>query len=200
MRLFFASLVVCLLPNVLLGQSISVEESAVVQRQTSTEFQLGGAAMRSARVPSALVDEAEATSIPKLAAPNQFRLREDTRQESNLGAATIFLAEGLDAGRDAFEFGTFLKRGQARAGVSVTYLEEQAELARSEVFVDYALTQKLSVGVSGIFDSNIRNEDPVRQLGLNAEFESSGGTFVQGGIAGAPDYDPVIGLSVGLRF
>jgi hypothetical protein len=54
--------------------------------------------------------------------------------------------------------------------------------------VDYALTERISVGVSGIFDTEISIEDPVQQLGVNAEFATQGGTYVRGGIAGNSDY------------
>jgi hypothetical protein len=123
-----------------------------------------------------------------------------SRSETVLGPATVFVSEGRDDGRDALELGTFLRRGQARAGLSVTYLETDAQVKRSELFVDYALSERFSVGLSGILDAELGDTEPVRQLGLNAEYSTSGGAFLQGGVAGAPDFDPVIGLSIGLRF
>ena len=160
-------------------------------------YQLGGAATRAATVPNPATTD---TTLPSLSYPLPSVLTEQSRTERALGAATVFIAEGLDAGRDALELGTFLQRGQARAGVSVTYLESDAELARSELFLDYAVTENFSVGLSGIMDSELGETEPVRQLGLNAEYATTGGTFVQGGVSGAADYNPVIGLSVGLRF
>ncbi len=167
--------------------------------EPGSEFQLGGAATLAATVAPPPM-EIEEDTLPRLSFPLRSALEEFTRRESSLGAATVFVSEGLDAGRDALELGTFLTRGQARAGLSVTYLESESELARSELFFDYSLTEQLSVGLSGILDSELGETEPVRQFGFNAEYATSGGTYVQGGVAGAADYDPIIGLSVGLRF
>lgn len=164
------------------------------------EFRLGGAATRAAIAPTAPIPQDDEPSSPRLALPLGMSLDEYSRTESSLGPATLFVSEGVDSGRDALELGTFLSRGQARAGVSVTYLEAEAQVARSELFLDYAVTEQFSIGLSGILDSDTNRNEQVRQLGVNAEFATSMGAFVQGGVASAADYDPVIGLSVGLRF
>lgn len=166
---------------------------------SGSEFQLGGAATLAATVAPQALEEDEET-LPRLSFPLHSALEENTRKERSLGPATVFVSEGLDAGRDALELGTFLSRGQARAGLSVTYLEAESELARSELFIDYSVTEEFSVGLSGILDSELGETEPVRQLGLNAEYATSSGTYFQGGVAGAADYNPIIGLSVGLRF
>lgn len=186
-----------LMPSHGWAQALLVAEERSLE--SSSEFQLGGAATLAATVPSPAV-EPEEEPLPRLSFPLRGALEQTSRKERSLGPATVFVSEGLDAGRDAFELGTFLSRGQARAGLSVTYLEAESELARSELFVDFSLTEQFSVGVSGIFDSELGETEPVRQIGLNAEYATSGGTYVQGGVAGAADYNPIIGLSVGLRF
>ncbi|MEM6386378.1 MAG: hypothetical protein AAF718_09105 [Pseudomonadota bacterium] len=163
-------------------------------------FRLGGAASRAAIVATEPSSDLAPSISPRLSLPLTLPSVETARTESALGPATIFLSDGEDDGRDALELGTFLSRGQARAGMSVTYIESEDEVARSQLFVDYALTNQFSVGLSGIFDSDVRENEPVRQIGLNAEFSTTGGAFVQGGVTGATDYNPVIGLSVGLRF
>ncbi len=172
-----------------------------VSTDSTGEFRLGGAATRPAIIATAPVeDTAERDNPQRLSLPLGAIPDAMSRSESELGPATIFVSEGVDDGRDALELGTFLRRGQARAGLSVTYLETEAQVARSEVFLDYALSEQFSVGLSGILDSELGDTEPVRQLGLNAEYSTSGGAFLQGGVAGAADFDPVIGLSVGLRF
>ena len=120
--------------------------------------------------------------------------------ETTLGGATLFMGEGLDSGRDAVQMGTFIRRGQARAGVSVTYLENEAEVSRSELFFDYSLTEQFSIGLSGILNAEISEDETVPQLGLSAEFATESGAFLQGGVSDASDYQPVIGVSIGLRF
>lgn len=198
MRPFIAFLALCA-PSVLWAQAVS--EAPVNSRGFADEgeFRLGGAAARAATIATAPIPEEE-PSAPRLALPLGMSLDEKSRTESALGPATLFVSEGVDSGRDALEVGTFLRRGQARAGVSVTYLETESQIARSEVFLDYAVTEQFSVGLSGIVDAELGDSQPVRQLGVNAEFETPGGTFIQGGFAGSADYQPVIGLSVGLRF
>ena len=116
-----------------------------------------------------------------------------------MGPATLFMGEGRDEGRDALELGTYFSRGAARAGVSVTFLEQEEEVTRSEVFIDYALTEQFSVGISGILN-DIDAAGTVPQIGLSAEFATEGGAYFQGGVADAPELEPVFGLSVGFRF
>ncbi len=196
MRPFIVSLTLLTPCHAWAQASFSAGDGALEQ---SSEFQLGGAATLAATVASPAL-EVEDEPLPRLSFPLRSALEESSRTEHSLGAATVFVSEGLDAGRDALELGTFLSRGQARAGLSVTYLEAESEVARSEVFVDFSVTEEFSVGLSGILDSELGETEPVRQLGLNAEYATSSGTYVQGGVAGAADYNPIIGLSVGLRF
>lgn len=199
-RLFLFS-VACVLPCMVLADSDYAPPVTAGGYGEQEQFRLGGATTRSAMIPTApITDEEAETERPRLSLPLGAVTSDMSRTESAVGPATIFLSERLDDGRDALELGTFLRRGQARAGVSVTYLEDAAEVARSEVFLDYAVSERFSVGLSGILDAELGDTEPVRQLGVNAEFNTSGGAFVQGGVAGASDYDPVIGLSVGLRF
>ena len=195
MRPIFVSVFLCS-PGLAAAQSGPADGAA----GATGDFRLGGAASRAAIVATTPTSELESDRPVRLSLPLNLTGPDAARTESALGPATLFLSDGLDAGRDALELGTFLSRGQASAGLSVTYLESEDEVARSEVFLDYALTEQFSVGVSGIFDSEENPDDPLRQLGVNAEFSTQGGTYIQGGFASAPDYDPIIGLSVGLRF
>ena len=166
----------------------------------TNEFQLGGAVTRAAIAPDIEIIEDEPAPRGRLSLPGTSPDSLQSQQTKSFGPATLFLGEGLDAGRDAVQLGTFLSRGAARAGVSVTYLEEEEEVSRSEVFIDYSLTERFSVGLSGILNSELNEDEAVPQLGLSAEFTTEGGAFLQGGVADAAEYDPVIGLSIGFRF
>ncbi len=194
-RPFFASVLVFLPAAAVAQSSVTGPENVSTEAQATT-FQLGGAATLAARVEP----ETEEPRASRLSLPLGFVRGETVETEIPLGIGTVFLSEGFEQGSDALEVGTFLSRGQARAGVSFTYRETDPDLARSEVFLDYAVTEQFSIGLSGILDNERDDEDAVRQLGVNAEFSTSGGAFVQGGVAGAADYNPIIGLSVGLRF
>lgn len=195
MRPFFISVILCL-PGMAVAQSVPAEDAA----SDTGDFRLGGAASRAAIVATTPTSEIEPARSARPSLPLNLTGPDAARMESTLGPATVFLSDGMDAGRDALELGTFLSRGQASAGLSVTVVESEDDVTRSEVFLDYAVTEQFSVGVSGIFDTEDRDDEPLRQLGVNAEFSTQGGTFIQGGFASTPDYDPVIGLSIGLRF
>ncbi len=166
--------------------------------EETPEFQLGGATSRAALVPDIDITEEEEAPRPRLTLP--LPTPDSPQQSTTFGPATLFMGEQLDAGRDAVRLGTFLSRGQARAGVSVTYLEEEEEVSRSEVFLDYSLTEQFSVGLSGILNSEIDEAEAVPQLGVNAEFTTEDGAYLRGGIADAAEYEPVFGLSIGFRF
>lgn len=202
MRLLAVAALTSVLPLPAIGADA---EAAMVlpAYQEPADFQLGGAASRAALVPkTSLTDPSVAPPQPRLTLPRSPGDQALDLREATFGPATFFVGSGRDAGRSAVQMGTFLSRGDARAGVSVTYLSQEEELSRSEVFLDYALSQQLSVGLSGILNSETGDDDPVPQLGVSAEYSSQGGgAFLQGGLAaGEAQYDPVIGVSVGLRF
>jgi hypothetical protein len=195
LRLFFLAIAV-LSPSVVQSAEAALSLAPV---PGPTDFRLGGAASLPALAPD--LDDAEADQLPRLSLPRSPGNRALDLTEARIGPATVFVGEGIDDGRNAVQMGTFLSHGAARAGLSVTYLSRQEEVSRSEVFVDYALSDQLSMGLSGILKTGAEDEDPIPQLGVSAEYSTEGGAFLQGGFAaGASQYDPVVGLSVGLRF
>lgn len=201
MRLLFAALA-SVLPLAAHGQE-SAASLTLPAYDPETEFELGGAASRPALVEEITTPEGKPVpQQPRLTLPRSPGDQALDLQEASLGPATFFVGSGRDSGRNAVQMGTFVSRGGARAGLSVTYLSREEEVSRSELFVDYALSQQLSVGVSGILNTEIDQDEPVPQLGVSAEYSSEGGgAFLQGGVAaGSDQYDPVIGVSVGLRF
>lgn len=164
------------------------------------DFRLGGAATRAARTPDlppVTTKERGGLRLPFIVPSSQNM---PASRQRILGQATMFLNEGLDFGRDALQMGTFLRRGAARAGLSVMLLEEDNSVSQSSIFVDYALSDQFSIGLAGILGTEIGDDEDIQQFGLNAEISTEGGAFFQGGITGAENYDPVIGLSIGLRF
>ena len=165
----------------------------------ATDYQLGGSTSRAALVPEITSRDIE-RSRSRLSLPIKSAETVYSQREALLGGATLFVGEASSNGRDAVEMGTFLTNGTARAGVSVTYIERDASVSRSEVFLDYALTDQFSVGLYGILNSELDEDEAVPQLGLSAEYATEGGAFLLGGVADAADYNPVIGLSIGLRF
>ncbi len=166
-----------------------------------TEYQLGGAIERSATVPAPGLTLSPEKPRLKFSVPRLFREQGGSIKETAFGKLRVFFGEGWNEGRDVFHLGTAFTRGQATAGVSVTYQNEIEELSSSELYLDYALTENFSIGVSGILNEpGDPAEDRQPQFGLNAELSTSGGTFLRGGITGAQESDPSFGLAIGLRF
>ena len=163
-----------------------------------TAFQMGGAVSRAALVPD--FEAIEDTPRRRLALPSTSPESMADQQEFTFGRTTLFFGERVGLGPDAVQMGTFLSRGSARAGVSVTYLEDDEEITQPEFFLGYALTENFSVGLSSVLNSDLAEEDTVQQFGVSAEYVTDSGTFIQGGFADAAEYEPIIGLSVGLRF
>jgi hypothetical protein len=169
--------------------------------QSAQSYELGGSVERAARFAPESSAALPETPQPRAALSLPLTPANATRRETNVFGVVIFADEGWDDGRDAFRLGTAYTQGAATAGVSVTYLDEGAEVTRSELFIDYAISQNFTVGVAGIFDNDYQVEEAtVPQLGLNAVYSTEGGTFLEGGISDTESSVPVFGLSIGLRF
>ena len=186
--------------------SVAAAEVPSVSRGLSLEdpgsFQLGGSTEQAARVPTEeiIVPEPPRRTL-QLGLPRAVYDATTITQDTIFGDATFYLGEGWEAGRDAYLMGTAVTRGQATAGISITVIEDERELSRSELYLDYALTDRFSVGVSGALDTTLSSSEATTpQFGLNAEFASDSGAYLQGGIADAEEADPTFGLSVGFRF
>jgi hypothetical protein len=167
------------------------------------EYELGGATAPTERRSATLAFDDDARSgllpfrFPDRAPTASLR---DGRTDTGLGELTIFAGEDIEAGRDTLRLGTALTQGNTTTGFSLTYREDTAP-ARSEVFIDVAITEALSLGVSGILSTDSAGvEDAVKSIGLSAAYTMKDGTFLQGGIADANETDPVFGVSMGLRF
>ena len=176
---------------------------ALISTLSGADYQLGGAATRSARLPEQRAAVPPSATQPRLrlSVPRLIRETGETIQRTAFGGLRIYFGEGWDDGQDVFQLGTALTRGQTTAGVSVTYEDGTQEMTSSELYIDYAVTERFSVGVSGIFNEDVTQDSaPVPQLGLSAELTSPNGSFFQGGIADTADNTPIFGLAIGLRF
>lgn len=194
-----ASLAFLLFPVAAVSQAIPF---GVEDQVGLVEYRLGGAAEVSVRAPQVRVSALGSGSTARFRYPDRIPLRveRDALSDTVLGQLSVFGSEGLEDGRDVLRLGSALTRGKTTTGFSVTYGDE-VEPSRSEVFVDYALTEAFSVGVSGIVsDEGQMTKESVARLGLSASYALKGGSFLQGGVADAPDTSPVFGLAVGLRF
>ena len=168
----------------------------------SAQFRLGGAAAR-APLPSVDLPSETPSVLPRLrlSVPRLIRETKQTVRHTPFGGLRIYFGEAWNQGEDVLQLGTALTRGQTTAGLSVTYEDGDYDVTSSELYLDYALSEQLSVGISGILNEEVTLEDsPVPQLGMNAELSISGNSYLRGGIADSSRSDPVFGLAVGLRF
>ena len=188
-----------------LPAALQAQTAPLVQGFPAAEvhYELGGAATKEARLPG---PRETPDSAP--AADDPFRFPErvpstllgDAPAGVAIGALSVFGSEERGDGRDVLRLGTALTSGRTTTGVSFSYDDDWAS-TRSEVFVDYALTDAFSVGLSGILtDDGDTAADPIARLGLSAAWSLESGSFVQGGVADAPDTSAVFGVSLGLRF
>ena len=189
-RLLSAAIVV--VPSLAVAAEPVERAEAPIDLDSAVEFQLGGAATRHALSPNIESAPAVRLSLPQFIEPAD-------RSEAQFGATTVFVDDNALGDPDAVTLGTFVSRGPASAGIAFTYRDEGEDLQQSELFVDFAVTDGLTVGVSGILNSENDNA-PVRQYGISAEYAMSPGSFLQGGVANAEESDPVFGLSVGFKF
>jgi len=148
----------------------------------AAEYRLGGAAARVSLPPVQLTPP---TSLPRLrlSVPRLIRETGETVRRTAIGGLRVYFGEAWNEGEDVFQLGTALTRGQTTAGASVTYENEEYDLTSSELYLDYAVTEQFSIGISGILNQDVTvDETPVPQLGLNAELSTSGGAFLRGGV------------------
>lgn|GEM_PF-2401539 len=201
MRLFGFALMVSLLTGVASAEPVfDVGDRRVLSLPaTSSDFQLGGSTSRTAIAPDSPLKK---PSIPtlKLAMPSLMRETSISKRKTAFGGLSITFGESWD-GREIYHLGTALTRGQTTAGVKVTYEDGQSDFTSSELFVDYALSESFSLGVSGALSNSLTSDaDPVPYLGINAEISGNNGAFLQGGVADVDDDSPVFGLAIGFKF
>lgn len=184
-----------------MGESLPQADNYVPKVQETGAFQLGGAVSRAALPSLDLLTSPANTPRLRLSAPRLIRETSEMVQRTAYGGLRFYFGEAWTEGEDVFQLGTAITSGQTTAGVSVIYEESEQDLTSSELYLDYALTDQLSIGISGMLSDDVtENASPVPQLGLNAALTSPNGTFLQGGVADTGTNAPVFGLAIGLRF
>lgn len=164
------------------------------------DYQLGGA-VHAVQTPAKSVEPLPFRSRLRLSVPRLIRQTQETMRRTAVGGLRVYFGEAWNEGQDVFQLGTALTNGSTTAGLSVTYEDATRALASSELYLDYALSERFSVGVSGIMNDDVTVGDAqVPQIGVNAEINSDNGAFLRGGIADSPNNKPIFGLAIGLRF
>lgn len=180
--------------------SAYAQDSVAAARVES--YQLGGSTVAAAHSPAttAVEEPARINSTFLFPTPLPPALYDESWGQTRLGQIAVYGAEEHPGDEEVLRLGTTLTRGRATTGLTIAY-QDSTDASQSELFVDYALTQNFSVGVSGIVsDNGGADDDMIGRLGVSAAYSGTPGTFVRGGIADAPDESPVFGLSFGLSF
>ena len=200
MRLAATALFVILTTGLAWSQDLPPVSDAFSSLDGAAEYRLGGAA---ARAPLPSVSLPPPASLPRLrlSVPRLILETREAVRSTAFGGLRFYFGEAWNQGDDVFQLGTAITRGQTTAGVSVTYENEEYDLTSSELYLDYALTEQFSIGISGVLNQDVTiDETPVPQLGLNAELSTLGGAFVRGGVSDSANNEPIFGLAIGLRF
>ncbi|PWK57924.1 hypothetical protein C8D95_102574 [Silicimonas algicola] len=181
-----------------LNEGLRLDSRIEAREETGTgAFRLGGAVMRSEPLKALPPPD---TPTLRLAIPSIIHETGVSERKTPFGGLALTFGESWN-GRDVFHLGTSLTRGATTAGVSVTYEGTDGDVTAGKLYLDYAVTERMSVGVSGMLTNEITvNESPVPMVGINAELTGRNGGFVQGGVSDAGQAEPIFGLAVGLRF
>ncbi len=192
---FACGLLIGLLPFGLAADPVMPD----LRQYTDLEYRLGGAATEAARVPTQRYAPGSTWRLVPLRYPETLD-ETVTMTRTDLGDFSFFGEDDVRSGQEVLRLGTALTRGPATAGFAVLY-DDGADAGRSEVFVDFALSTRLRVGLAGILrDRESGSVASPSSLDISAAYATDAGTFVQGGITHAPNANPVFGLSLGLRF
>ena len=182
------------------ADNLSPIDSFIKATNGEAEFRLGGAATEQPLTPPTHLQKARQPRF-RFAVPRIIREGGASLQQAAYGSLSFLFGEGQSDGLDVYHLGTAITNGSTTAGVTVTYEDREQSVESSELFIDYALTEQLSVGISSTLDEGtILGSDTEPEIGLNAQITSPNGTFLQGGVTGVRENDPVFGVSIGLRF
>lgn len=170
---------------------------------SGTEYRLGGAAYAET-IESPVASESPLHELAQFGLsirPVSPATPGETRP-TDIGDISIFGREMMssDFEGEVLVLGTALTRNRFTTGARMMFAEQSGS-SQSEVFLGYSVSKNLSVGVSGILaDQRGADRETAAMLGLSAAYTLEGGTYLQGGFAGAPETVPVYGLSLGFRF
>lgn len=200
MRNTFSLLALSLLP---VAAHAAEPEHDVLASAGIVRFELGGAAGLDSRDPTDDVSGQQALPRASFQFPQRVpaNLVPDSPEQTAVGDILIYRASETSPGREVIRLGTAVAHGRATTGVYLIYAGD-GDSSRSELFLDYALTDTFRISISGIMsdEDGAGTDEPVARMGVSAAYALDQGAYVQGGIADARDTSAVFGLAVGFRF
>lgn len=106
-------------------------------------------------------------------------------------------SDGLD---EHFLLGTEVTSGSAIAAVDLLRGSENGGIRVSQISLGYAVSDNLTLGVSGFREFEEATDSEELRLGLGATVTSTSGAYLRGGIDGASKDDIAFDLAIGFQF
>lgn len=115
-----------------------------------------------------------------------------------IDALSIFGGSETSVAGDVYHLGGEASRGPATAGVGVALAEGDPANATSRIYLDLAVSETVTLGVSGLLASEV--DGISGRVGVGAAWTGDNGSFLSGGVSATEEVDAVFDMSVGLRF
>ena len=125
--------------------------------------------------------------------------RYDLAMGESVDAVTLYGGVESDGTIERYRLGTEVTLGRAVASVDLLRTGDDGSAA-SQVSLGMAVTDALTLGVTGLRETEDSLSDPVSRLGIGATMSLETGTFLRGGFDTRTSDDYAIDLEIGFQF
>lgn len=129
-----------------------------------------------------------------------FAGRYDVNAVEALDNIALFGGAESDGDEQRFRLGTEITRGITTAGLDLIRSNEDEGRTLSQVYIGLAVTPSVSLGLSGLRDTEEATDTTDTRFGLGASVATENGAFFRGGVDGITSDDPAFEVSVGFEF
>ncbi|MGI9391115.1 MAG: hypothetical protein ACR2O1_13745 [Boseongicola sp.] len=126
--------------------------------------------------------------------------RYDLEKLGNVDQITFYGGAESDGLEEHFLLGTEVTSGNAIAAVDLLRGSENGGIQVSQISLGYAVSNNLTLGISGFREFEEATDSEELRLGLGASVMSGTGAYVRGGIDGASSDDIAFDLAIGFQF
>ena len=129
-----------------------------------------------------------------------FAGRYDVNAVEALDNIAVFGGAESDGDEQRFRLGTEITRGITTAGLDLIRSNEDEGRTLSQVYIGLAVTPSVSLGLSGLRDTEEATDTTDTRFGLGASVATENGAFFRGPVDGITSDDPAFEVSVGFEF
>jgi len=126
--------------------------------------------------------------------------RYDLDVPGNVGNIAFYGGAESDGLDERFVLGTEFTRGGATAAVDLLHGSENGGIQVSQISLGYAVSDNLTLGISGFRELEEATDVEELRLGLGASVTSGTGAYFRGGIDAAGSDDIAFDLAIGFQF